>query len=602
MGTDEKDGSAGREEYPTFKDNPIESEYYGKEFFRLAAHGEIDCYLFRFRSPTCEDIFVDTGNFDNQANRSFLARCYWKRGERTPNVAIVFNGLDETIHRFDSMEDLFRLYEALGVFLAGQGVLTILLPTPYHMNRVLAYIDKEAEGEKRTRYGNKYRDLTVPTNALMHKKFNIYRNHFQGFKETLALCRCLCPKHVEQVFPQLVFAEDTVSDITKQFFRESVYTDGQIRISLIGYSLGGLRALTEYVRDRRAVIGRSEEIPPLFRRCVVINSGGGLDALPSPPWVERREWRQMIDNLLSERLVSRVEDRFSGIPEAEWGEAEAHFSVLEDVFLGQATSINSLERRDAERMLFILGARDDLVPLESLDRLKPPGGVNILHIAGMGHLYHYDAAWDRMKDVVFTTIQQFLKSRRSPRTSAPTPERFGEYVALLDHELRFLPCFVDIKKHTAAAFNQARQILEGHKNDLKLAARILGINRVKKIATRVGRPATVVAERFPEFAKSVVNTLDLRTERGAWHPGSYRRARRRLLLGAYLVPHNPDLNEFWESSIVTRSKKIGEALVDAGVIPEEAVERALAEQKRDFEKIRDHMAEDFRAFVKQERG
>lgn len=589
---------AGCGDIRTFRDNPIESEHEGRDWVALHAYGPVERYYFRFLSPTCEDVFADRGNFDNRANRSFLARLYWN-GNATDQVAIVFNGLDETIHQFESEEQLFRFYEQLGIHLAQRGILTIVLPTPYHMNRVLAYLDVEVEKQNRKRIkdsGRRYIDFTVPSNALMQNNFNIYRNHFQGFKETLALCRCLCPEQTDGAYPGLRFPKDAISGEALDFFR-SALSPGVIAIFLIGYSLGGLRALTEYVRDRHGA-QVNEGRYPLFRRCVAINSGGALHTLPNPSWVQRARWKKMIEDLLSQRLVMRVEERFTGIPKQEREEAERYYSFLEDVFLGQAVSVNNLTREDAARMFFVVGGGDDLVPVESLQRLKPPGGVNILHIAGMEHLYAYDQAWDEMRALVFDLIHMFTAaSRRSPTRGPSTSERFTKYIALLDHKLRILPYLSDMRD-LQGVFDQAKSRLKSHEEQGQLARQVLGATLVQQAAREVEATEDMLNKRFADYTESLLNKLKFSVQRQVWHPGAYRGARRKLLLGAYLIRNNADLQDSWESSLTCKGKRIGEALLDTGVITQDRLERAVDEQGRDLNEIREQMAEDFRAYIK----
>ena len=90
---------------------------------------------------------------------------------------------------------------------------------------------------------------------------------------------------------------------------------------------------------------------------------GALYGLPNPPWVDSGRWRGMIDDLVTQRLVDVEEKRFRGIPDNELKEAKRHSAFLEDVFLGQAISLNMLDRMApwaAKGMLFVLGGSDDL--------------------------------------------------------------------------------------------------------------------------------------------------------------------------------------------------------------------------------------------------
>jgi hypothetical protein len=584
--------SAGQSRFPrrlgkihTFQDNSIELP--GGD---TSQEGDAR-YTFRFNSPTCIEVFADTGNLDNRANRSFIAHMYWN-GAPTDRVALLFNGLDETIHQFDSVDDVFRFYNQLGEHLAQHDIVTILLPTPYHMNRVLTYHDARKEEEKRRKLGNAYVDFTIPTNALMKHNYNVYRNHLQGFKETIALCRCLYPEGADQAFTQLKFDKCPVSELARLLFQQALAPGRPVQLFLLGYSLGGLRALTEYVRDRFAA--RLERRAPLFAGCVAINSGGGLQALPNPPWVERKTWREMIDDLLCQRLLSRPGNRLLGIPSRERPEAERHFTFLDDIFLGQGASVNELSRDDAHRILFVLGGGDDLVPLESLQRFQPPGGVNILHVAGMGHLFPYDQTWDRMKKVVFDVVRMFIVNKSALASEAAT-SRWCEFLALLDHELKMLPYTSDMRD--PSVFDQAVEILQrAAAAGQKPAETVLGRTRVDCILrsfknNKISRD--VIDLRFTEYAQELVNRLRLLVQRQVWHPAAYPRTRRALLLGSFLTAGNAALQDAWQNLKLQGCDRIGDRLLKGGIITSELLERAVDDQQREFERVRTAMAENF---------
>src|SRR6185295_13177310 len=180
------------------------------------------------------------------------------------------------------------------------------------------------------------------------------------------------------------------------------------------------------------------------------------------------QWAHMIDELLCQRLEGS-DERFDGLA----GEREAasrHYAFLDDIFLGQAISLNTLSKTDnqvSRRMLFILGGDDQLVPPPSLTRLAPTGGLNIFQIAGMGHMLSYDEAWKHWKPVVFDIIKQFLRTavKRSASVHGLT-----EMVVLLDHRLGLFPYHLDSSQNEAI-----ESALERVRNDISedIAAKVL---------------------------------------------------------------------------------------------------------------------------------
>lgn len=578
-----------------FDDNPIESKHRNDDIVRLEPAGAVERYYFRFTSPTSAGVFADSERFDNRANRSFLARLYCET-RATNQVAIIFNGLDETIEQFEDEHDLFSFYDELGIALASNGVLAILLPTPYHMNRMLAYkVDRcDDEIKQRAELGEAYIDLTVPTNALIKNNFNIYRNHFQGFKELVSLCRCLRGSDSAPIFESLPAWPSPVSHGVATLFRDSLH--GPLRIALIGYSLGGLRALTEYVRDWHDALENDRE--PIFASCVAMNSGGALYGLPNPPWVDPVRWRGMIDDLVGQRLVDVEEKRFRGIPDNELKEAERHSAFLEDVFLGQAISLDILDRmapRAAKGMLFVLGGSDDLAPLESLKRLAPSGGLNVFQVSGMGHLFPYDEAWGKWKKVVFDLISGFVETIGKTSGDTRSGQHLAEFVSLLDHELGLL--HYQANTTDDRTFANALAVLNEASETSGLAKRVLGANEFATAQQALPDLVDRLDSWCSDYLRDLLEDLHILIKRKRSHPRAYKRARRDLLFGSFLVG-NSAMVDAWEKLPRQDVERLGEALVRLGVASSDLVNAAGTKQASRLESIRHSLREEFVAYVR----
>ena len=582
--------------FHTYENNPIEQKYTGNDFqAEEGAGGPIKVFNFRFSSPGGEGFFADHGNFDNRYNREFLARLYWNNDLPTNQVAIVFNGLDETINQLRTEANLFALYDQMGLHLASHNVLTILLPTPYHLNRVMAYRKRDVEQRRRKQYRGDYIDFTVPTNALMYNGSNIYRNHYQGFKETVAMCA--------DIRRALGLSED-LELVERMNLRQAVSSDTlallgralrpPINISLVGYSLGGLRALTEFLRDRYEASQSKRD--PLFTACVSLNSGGSLADLANPPWVDPSNWKRMIDELLQQRLAGRHEPRFNGISKDERIEAEQHFAFLEDVFLGQAISINVLDQLDSsagKNLLFITGGGDDLVPLEALSRLAPSGGLNLFQVAGMGHLFPYDPAWSQWKKVVFDVMLMFLETTARGSVQATSSDGLLEYLALIDHHTEFLA--YDSNPTREATFTNALEVLEAAARHLP--EKIFGRKAADSIRSGLSCSVARVGDLLQECIRGLLRDLRLDIQTKRLHPGAYRRVRRELLIGFYVVGDRTELIDSWKDMIKGRKGKIGELLKDSGFVGERLLKHALVKQAKDLDSIRVEFLEFFRAYV-----
>lgn len=578
-----------------FKDNYIEYEHEGEAvYFERSLGGGVELYSLRINSPNGDDVFAvrADSNFDNRANRSFFARLYKPPVATADHVVLIYNGLDETIFTQEP-GDLFKFYDDLGLQLAEANILAILLPTPYHMNRALAYVD--AEVEEATRAGNSnFIDFTIPTEALMERNWNIYRNHFQGFRESVEVCRRLRPDLGRKAWSNLEPCPEALPAKATKFLQGAV--SSSVKISLLGYSLGGLRALTEYVFDWHDAKAQKRE--PLFTACVAVNSGGALSVLPNPPWVDSRRWRSMIEDLLRQNFAEDQHGRtLKALPKSQHKTAERYYSFLNDVFLGQAASLNSLgaaTREAANGMLFVVGGSDNLVPLESIKRFAPAGGVTIFQVAGMGHLFPYDPAWRLWKGVVLDVITKFLDNKARIRTAESDFDSLARLISLMDHALELIPYHADLerpdilrrfKERVAAIENAGARVMGG-------AWRRVGVADLDD---------SEMSEYFQGYAESLVERLHLEVRRGVVHPGLYKRRRKELLLGRFLIGSPSPLQDAWEELAREPGERIGEALVRMGVVREEDRDDAVAEQRKALDVIRELMAQEFSTYVLSER-
>jgi predicted esterase len=214
-----------------------------------------------------------------ERNRTFHLRFYIPKAaliskeEKIHNVVIMFNGLDE-IDRFD-------LYDVLGQHLAEQGIAAVLLPTPHHLNR-------------HTPVGLSPKP---PHEELFKHPILIYYNYKQSMLESELLIRKLRHQQVDN------------DDLN---FYESLFDPG-LRISILGFSLGGLRALASFVQE-----------PTKYHTCIIFNSGVEPSLLNTEFLnISKVEWKSF-----SEKLYQEVQGR-----RAELG-MESYWEYFSGVFLG----------------------------------------------------------------------------------------------------------------------------------------------------------------------------------------------------------------------------------------------------------------------------
>jgi hypothetical protein len=289
-------------------------------------------------------------------NRRFHLRFYLPKPaliSRQPEireVVIMFNGLNETA-RFD-------LYDTLGQHFAEQGIAAVLLPTPYHLNR------------------SEPKDHTPPHERLFKHPMLLFHNYKQSMLDSDLLIRKLRnedPGDKDFGFYQSLFAPNP-------------------RISILGFSLGGLRALASFMHE-----------PEKYHTCIVFNSGLQLRLL-NTSFLDIREsdWLDFVSRLLSKEQVQN--SILAGDP---------YWRRFSEVYLGDHHELY-LRRllKFSDRLLFILSGGDPIVRPDLNDIETKGHGLTSLKIAGVGHMPTMDPKWTYWMDRVAEFIIRFVRSRQ----------------------------------------------------------------------------------------------------------------------------------------------------------------------------------------------
>ncbi len=578
-------------DFPTFRDNLIEARRKGIDLdldLNAKASG-VECYWFRLHSPDCKEIFRDGTGYDNRCNRSFLARCYRRANHPQSHVVLMYNGLDETI--YTNGDQLFAFYDELGLRLASQGKLAILLPTPYHMNRALSYKSAEDGRKLCEKHGERFIRMHVPNEALTWEPSMIYTNHLQGSKETLELCRFFLEGRVEEAFPELkprAIVPERIAATVRSWVTE------RPSISLLGYSLGGLRALTEFLFDRRRA--RDAHRPPLFSGCVPVCSGGSLADLSAPRWIDETKWKAMLDNLVlgdSGRYIEAARDNFPH--EQEF--ASAYFQTLKDIFLGNAQTMRSLGSQAvgaARSMFFVLGGADTLVPPNAIQRINPEGGVNILQVSGMGHLFSFDLAWNRTKGLICDVLTQFIDNAPTLET-VPDPGELIQHLVLLDLTFQLMPYRARIEPK---GLRRAARSLPRADATFDYVARVFGAEFSAKLQATSKLEPEPLAKMVREFLFEILYDVALQVKRRLVNPALYWPEWERHFLDG-LLARDGELRRAVQAlgPAGDSMHQLDERLVKTEFLTERRRRMLVALQEQKLTPIRQRMAERFEKYL-----
>jgi hypothetical protein len=208
--------------------------------------------------------------------------------------------------------------------------------------------------------------------------------------------------------PADVAIDSTALDPEKPFFDRLFLRRPNTRVSLLGYSLGGLQALYTFLLK-----------PHLFHRCILMNSGADLDKMKTKPVnITDQQWRAIRNGVAEVRFNHRQDI--------------VHPGILDDILFNRPfhdPEVKELFAKHVRKILFVSGGADIVSPVEQLQFLAPEqapqpdngsfSGLNIVQIAGLEHALQHSPVYDEWFLAVMRIIEQFV---RSP--SAETPVRY----------------------------------------------------------------------------------------------------------------------------------------------------------------------------------
>ncbi|MBI4743647.1 MAG: alpha/beta hydrolase [Actinobacteria bacterium] len=318
--------------------------------------------------------------------------------QKIQNLLIMLNGLNEIEHIH------YSHYDRIGASLALRYIGAVLFPTPFHLNRT-SYLEERF----RTRYENRSNSkqrwpqapgaptmMRKPHKSMLSRPESLFYCFKQIANEITSFARYLRKSH-----GSTNTADASVNmDSNDNYFYDYLFDRPNLKVHLLGYSLGGLQALFTFLRN-----------PDLFDHCILVNSGASIDDLKTKPvGIYDDEWKEI------KRKCHEI--RFH-LPD-DIGDERAFLNevLFERPFNDER--IANVFRQNAHKLLFIAGGADIVSPAEHLLQfLKKEDhvatntefrGLNILQVEGLGHPLQRSLDYDRWFPVIISTINQFIYS------------------------------------------------------------------------------------------------------------------------------------------------------------------------------------------------
>ncbi len=313
--------------------------------------------------------------FNIDFNFKFYLRFYFPKKQLTTvnskaeRLVVIFNGLNE-------VNDMnFSLYDRLGKSLASNGFPTVLFPTPFHLNR--AAIDTrnfEWESWEERPNGFKKNKIKKPTIPLEKRPYCLYMNFIQIIYE-YTIFRNLIDHEFKSIKRCELYDIPSVNKNEKYFYNQ-YFTNKKTEVSLLGYSLGGLYALSCFSKD-----------PDSVNSCVLLNSGASLDQMNLRKFVKKEVWKEIATNLKAVNAWGCDQDTVTDILK------DNNYGTINNVFFNNPLEGSTISV--GKKLLFIMGGKDEILSPDSVKRLETEGFALTKFVIGeLEHLLFDDVEFD----------------------------------------------------------------------------------------------------------------------------------------------------------------------------------------------------------------
>lgn len=386
-------------------------DYDGRTYIRIMK-------LFKQNSET-ELIFdgynpEDAKMLNDAINAPFYLRFYLPKniistiGKKINRIVVMFNGMNEI--------ESFALYDILGEFFANNNIAAVLLPTPLHLNR---RIEEDYKRKKTIDTTNEKIQFSPTDRAKNGNHQLFYISYLKCYRELIYLVDKMKGKYPKD-------------DLSEDFsFYENNFDKDSLEVTLLGYSLGGLKALGYFMKDFKPIpeikkenlIDGYENNESLilknrnqtFHSCITINSGPNLIKVNTNNnvlFMDLQDWGRFLGKIHKafNNDVNKLVTKFSFADELLQIFAFLYYTqnqMGEDMEFAQNKVAGIIDN-----YLAITGGADPLVTTDLIQKICPEGlSINQLIVAkGDHHPSLEKTNWHEMLPMVEESILNFINS------------------------------------------------------------------------------------------------------------------------------------------------------------------------------------------------
>lgn len=185
---------------------------------------------------------------------------------------------------------------------------------------------------------------------------------------------------------------DSPNAETKDFYERFIISE-RMEISLLGYSLGGLFALSCFYDNTDSV-----------KSCVLLNSGATVDKMTLKGIIDDSDWKKIVRKLkhgIGVETNPLIKENLRG---------DRDFPHIRTVFFSDSLFTPETIEEVGKKLILIIGGKDKIIPPESIKRLEPEGyGLNIVQISKLGHFLVGDVVFDLWYPRLIRILSDFFQ-------------------------------------------------------------------------------------------------------------------------------------------------------------------------------------------------
>jgi hypothetical protein len=356
-----------------------------------------------------------------------------QRTEKVKKLVVMFNGMDES--------ENFLLYDHMGECFVNNGMAAVLIPTQLHLNRKL-YSEK---------FPNRYFVPTGIAKSGENNNANLFYYHFikswfeireleqkinntEYWEERQAILENALKKDPssKEVNEELNYHLEDRSFYQTYFgIGEKGNKKEKTELNIVGYSLGGLRALSFFLNDiENNYEGENKSI---YNSCITINTCPDLRvATTESVGISQEEWKLLLNKLevnlisLDRKFGSHLEISalnrvFKNIyfPAKEQGinlpKSDVDKNGLETTYVNNRylidKEIKEILTSNINKYLAIASGSDEVVNSLQIDTIAPRHkSIHKITVAGVSHLPVQDPNWEDLISRIENNIVEFINT------------------------------------------------------------------------------------------------------------------------------------------------------------------------------------------------